>query len=146
MRWLPGHSPLWDCEIALASGVLGGSTQVTVATGDNLVTFGDLIVEEAGLSYDMTITCISTDGKQEVTAMSLPFHVHDYPTTGMLRETAIKFTFKGPYKKIENILNDFDTALGTVSCKGCPSSMGRRKREAAEQPTELCFSPLGKEC
>merc|ERR1711974_271538 len=72
-------------------------------------------------------------------------HVHDYPEVGMLRETDVRFTFKGPLKKVEGILSNFNNAMGTVTCKGCPAGMGgRKKRDTSSQPLnlDLCFSPL----
>merc|ERR1712045_902230 len=99
---------------------------------------------EAGLSYDLEVTCVSSDGGIYLTAQSQPFHVHDYPEVGMLRETDVRFTFKGPLKKVEGILSNFNNAMGTVSCKGCPAGMaGRRKRDTSSQPInlDLCFSP-----
>merc|ERR1712130_849619 len=86
---LAAHS--WDCAIALVNGTLNGTTEIVVGSGDNMVTFDDLMVEEAGLSYDLEVTCTSSDGNIYLTAMSKPFHVHDYPEVGMLRETDVRF-------------------------------------------------------
>merc|ERR1711862_208194 len=140
---LAAHS--WDCAIALVNGTLNGTTEIVVGSGDNMVTFDDLMVEEAGLSYDLEVTCTSSDGNIYLTAMSKPFHVHDYPEVGMLRETDIRFTFKGPLKKVEDILSNFNDAMGTVTCKGCPAGMGgsRKKRDTSTQPLDLdlCSHP-----
>jgi len=139
----------WDCAIALVNGTLNGTTEIVVGSGDNMVTFDDLMVEEAGLSYDLEVTCTSSDGSIYLTAMSQPFHVHDYPEVGMLRETDVRFTFKGPLKKVEGILSNFNNAMGTVTCKGCPAGMGgRKKRDTSSQPLDLdlCFSPLTEGC
>jgi hypothetical protein len=144
---LAAHS--WDCAIALVNGTLSGTTEIVVGSGDNMVTFDDLMVEEAGLSYDLEVSCTSSDGNIYLTAMSQPFHVHDYPEVGMLRETGVKFTFKGPLKKVEGILSNFNDAMGTVSCKGCPAGMGgRKKRDTSSQSLnlDLCFSPLTEGC
>merc|ERR1712110_1315409 len=135
---------------SLVNGTLNGTTEIVVGAGDNLATFDDIMVEEAGLSYDLEVTCSSTDGSIYLSAMSKPFHVHDYPEVGMLRETDIKFTFKGPLKKVEGILSNFNNAMGTVSCKGCPAGMGgsRKKRDTSSQSLNIdpCFSPLTEGC
>jgi len=144
---LAAHS--WDCAIALVNGALIGTTEIVVGSGDNMVTFDDLMVEEAGLSYDLEVSCTSSDGNIYLTAMSQPFHVHDYPEVGMLRETDVRFTFKGPLKKVEGILSNFNDAMGTVTCKGCPAGMGgRKKRDTSSQPLnlDLCSSPLTEGC
>merc|ERR1711974_393436 len=67
---LAAHS--WDCAIALVNGTLNGTTEIVVGSGDNMVTFDDLMVEEAGLSYDLEVTCTSSDGSIYLTAMSQP--------------------------------------------------------------------------
>merc|ERR1712203_742933 len=144
---LAAHS--WDCSIALVNGTLNGTTEIVVGPGDNMATFDDIMVEEAGLSYDLEVTCVSSDGGIYLTAQSQPFHVHDYPEVGMLRETDIKFTFKGPLKKVEGILSNFNSAMGTVTCKGCPDGMtGRKKRDTSSQPLDLdlCLTPLTEDC
>ena len=144
---LAAHS--WDCSIALVNGTLNGTTEIVVGPGDNMATFDDIMVEEAGLSYDLEVTCVSSDGGIYLTAQSQPFHVHDYPEVGMLRETDIRFTFKGPLKKVEGILSNFNSAMGTVTCKGCPDGMtGRKKRDTSSQPLDLdlCLTPLTEEC
>merc|ERR1712130_237733 len=140
---LAAHS--WDCAIALVNGTLNGTTEIVVGSGDNMVTFDDLMVEEAGLSYDLEVTCTSSDGNIYLTTMRKPFHVHDYPEVGMLRETDVRFTFKGPLKKVEGILSNFNNAMGTVTCKGCPAGMGgsRKKRHfhSASRPRPLLLTP-----
>merc|ERR1712004_359586 len=57
---LAAHS--WDCSIALVNGTLNGTTEIMVGPGDNMATFDDIMVEEAGLSYDLEVTCVSSDG------------------------------------------------------------------------------------
>ena len=144
---LAAHS--WDCSIALVNGTLNGTTEIVVGPGDNMATFDDIMVEEAGLSYDLEVTCVSSDGGIYLTAQSQPFHVHDYPEVGMLRETDVRFTFKGPLKKVEGILSNFNSAMGTVTCKGCPDGMtGRKKRDTSSQPLDLdlCLTPLTEDC
>merc|ERR1719350_974003 len=144
---LAAHS--WDCSIALVNGTLNGTTEIVVGPGDNMATFDDIMVEEAGLSYDLEVTCVSSDGGIYLTAQSQPFHVHDYPEVGMLRETDVRFTFNGPLKKVEGILSNFNSAMGTVTCKGCPDGMtDRKKRDTSSQPLDLdlCLTPLTEDC
>jgi hypothetical protein len=138
----------WDCTVALVNGTgtLSGTTEVTLAAGENTATFDDLMMDEPGLSNDLEVACTSSDGSTYLSAISAPFHVHDYPTTGMLRATDVQFTFKGPLQKVEGILANFNSAIGTVSCTGCPAGMAgtRRKREATEKKADLSLwsSPL----
>ena len=136
---------IWDCTATLANGILSGTTEISVAAGQSEVTFDDLTVEQPGLSYDIDIICITTDGNQTLTAEGAPFHVHDFPETGMLRKTETKFTFKGPLKKVEDILASYVPAMGSVTCEGCPAGMvgGRRKRSAENLAIDMCVSPLG---
>ena len=63
----------------------------------------------------------------------------------MLRKTETKFTFKGPLKKVEDILAGYVPAMGSVTCEGCPAGMvgGRRKRSAENLAIDMCASPLG---
>merc|ERR1712045_155994 len=63
----------WDCTIALVNGTLNGTTEIVVGSGDNMVTFDDLMFEEAGLSYDLEVSCTSSDGNIYLTAMSKRF-------------------------------------------------------------------------
>jgi hypothetical protein len=142
---LSSHS--WDCTVALVNGTgtLSGTTEVSLAAGENTATFDDLMMDEPGLYNALEVACTSSDGTY-LSAISAPFHVHDYPTTGMLRATDVKFTFKGPLKKVENILGNFNSAIGTVTCQGCPAGMvgRRRKREATGRKADLNLwsSPL----
>ena len=55
---------IWDCTATLANGILSGTTEISVAAGQSEVTFDDLTVEQPGLSYDIDIICITTDGNQ----------------------------------------------------------------------------------
>merc|ERR1711862_170952 len=52
---------------------------------------------------------------------------------------------KGTLKKVEDILSNFNDAMGTVTCKGCPAGMGgsRKKRDTSTQPLDLdlCSHP-----
>jgi len=127
----------WDCSIALTNGTITGTTDITVPMGENMVTFDDLMVEQAGLSYDLSITCTSSDGITILDAVSAPFHVHDYPTTGLMLQTVTTFTFKGPYSKVQDILQDFS---GTMTCVGCPGNMG--SDQLYIEPLPVHFSPL----
>ena len=114
---------VWDCTVSLASGSLGGNLEKTLDAGQNTITFDDLIVEQPGLSYDLDVTCVTTDGNTTVSAMSAPFHVHDFPTTGSLAVSGTNFVFKGALKAVEDILKNFNSAMGTATCNGCPPGM-----------------------
>merc|ERR1711962_967293 len=126
----------WDCTIALTNGTVTGTTEVPVATGDNTVTFDDLMIAETGLAYDLSISCVSDDGITILDAVGAPFHVHDYPTSGLLQTTTTTFTFSGTYEKVKDILDKFP---GSFDCTGCPST-------GADQlyiiPLDPVFSPL----
>ena len=65
--------------------------------GKNTATFTDLILTDAGLNYDLQSECTSVEAGITVSAKSAPFHVHDYPDTGLLRKTATAFKYKGPF-------------------------------------------------
>merc|ERR1719347_121004 len=45
----------WDCSASLTNGNLTGTTNISVSTGDGVVMFDDLIVEESGLDYDIKL-------------------------------------------------------------------------------------------
>ena len=83
--------------------------------------FTDLVLTDAGLNYDLQADCSSLEASVTVTAKSAPFHVHDYPETGLLRKTVTGFTFTGPYGQVESIIKAYNKGLiGMASCKGCP--------------------------
>jgi len=94
------------------------------------------MIAETGLAYDLSIACVSYDGVTILDAVGSPFHVHDYPTTGLLRQTTTTFTFSGAYVKVKDILDGFP---GTFECSGCPSSSGD---ELNIEPLDRQFSPL----
>jgi len=137
----------WDCYASLMSGNLSGTTNITVPAGDGAVVFDDLIVEEPGTNYDIVVDCTSSETNETISAMTVPFHVHDYPEVGMLRQTVTTFGFKGPLKKVANILSAFEGSMGTVTCKGCPPGTVARSGPVAHDDVDVgsyneCWPPI----
>jgi len=54
-------------------------------------------------------------------AVSLPFHVHSYPDTGLLRKTTTGFKFSGLFSQVEALVDAYNNGLVTaLTCDGCP--------------------------
>jgi len=136
----------WDCYASLLSGVLTGTTNITVTGGSSVVLFDDLLVEVPGTDLDIKIECTSSATNETISVLSPPFFVHDFPETGMLRQSITTFSFKGSLKKVSSILDAFESSMGSVSCKGCPPGFadGDAKVGAREAtgPYNECWSPL----
>jgi len=137
----------WDCYASLMSGNLSGTTNITVPAGEGAVVFDDLIVEEPGTNYDIVVDCTSSETNETISAMTIPFHVHDYPEVGMLRQTVTTFGFKGPLKRVAKILSAFEGSMGTVTCKGCPPGTVARSGPVADDDVDVgsyneCWSPI----
>eukprot|EP00090_Calanus_glacialis_P017096 TRINITY_DN2671_c0_g1_i4.p1 TRINITY_DN2671_c0_g1~~TRINITY_DN2671_c0_g1_i4.p1 ORF type:complete len:4502 (+),score=1148.36 TRINITY_DN2671_c0_g1_i4:1085-13507(+) len=137
----------WDCYASLMSGNLSGTTNITVPAGDGAVVFDDLIVEEPGTNYDIVVDCTSSETNETISAMTIPFHVHDYPEVGMLRQTVTTFGFKGPLKRVAKILSAFEGSMGTATCKGCPPGTVARSGPVADDDVDVgsyneCWSPI----
>jgi len=138
----------WDCYAYLMSGNLSGTTNITVSMGDGAVVFDDLIVEEPGTNFDIVVECMNSNTNETITAMTPPFHVHDYPDVGMLRQTVTTFAFKGPLKKVGKILNAFEGSMGSANCKGCPSGSLPKADKVVDDDVVVrfyneCWSPIG---
>ena len=104
--------------------------------GKGKVAFTDLILTDAGLNYDLQADCFSSEAGVTVTATSAPFHVHDYPETGLLRKTATGFKFTGPYQQVDKIIKAYNSGLiGMATCDGCPP--GTLPKQKAFQAEEL---------
>ena len=119
-----------------------------IFTGDGAVVFDDLIVEEPGTNFDIVVECMNSITNETITAMTPPFHVHDYPEVGMLRQTVTTFAFKGPLKKVGKILNAFEGSMGSANCKGCPSGSLPEADEVVDDDVVVrfyneCWSPIG---
>merc|ERR1711892_827897 len=138
----------WDCYAYLMSGNLSGTTNITVPIGDGAVVFEDLIVEEPGTNFDIVVECMNSITNETITAMTPPFHVHDYPDVGMLRQTVTTFAFKGPLKKVGKILNAFEGSMGSANRKGCPSGSLPEADKVVDDDVVVrfyneCWSPIG---
>lgn len=96
--------------------------------------FEDLIIDVPGLNYKLEVTCFSADyDNGTITTVSPAFHVYDYPETGLLRKSATMFSFKGAYKLIDDLIESFDSSMGTLVCTGCPAKVtASRKKRGAE--------------
>jgi len=113
----------WDCSISLRSGDsnLTGTTDITLSAGTNKAVFSDLALETAGVNYDLKVDCYSTEASKTVMAVSLPFHVHDYPETGLLRKTSTGFKFTGLFSQVESLVDAYNQGLiSALTCEGCP--------------------------
>ena len=87
--------------------------------------FDDLNIDQPGLNYKVETTCFSSSyDNSTITTVSPAFHVHEYPKTGLLRQSGTMLTYKGPLAMIENLIESFDSSMGVLKCKGksCPTS------------------------
>lgn len=119
----------WDCQIFLSNGQgnLTGSTNGTIAAGKNTGMFTDLILTDAGLNYDLQAECFSPEAGKTVTVRSAPFHVHDYPETGLLRKTATAFKYKGPFEQVAKVIKAYTNGIIEIeTCKGCPAGINQK--------------------
>jgi len=119
----------WDCQIFLSTGQgnLTGSTNGTIAAGKNTGMFTDLILTDAGLNYDLQAECFSPEAGKTVTVRSAPFHVHDYPETGLLRKTATAFKYKGPFEQVAKVIKAYTNGIIEIeTCKGCPAGINQK--------------------
>jgi len=118
----------WECSISLLAGdnagVLTGTLTKTIAPGENAAVFDDLSIDAPGIDYRVATECSSPNYEMgSVVKISPPFSVHDYPETGMMKNSAIDFMFTGTYDKIMNVIAAFESSV--VECKNCPTSQSR---------------------
>jgi len=120
----------WDCRIFLSAGQgsLTGETNATIEAGKNAGLFTDLILTDAGLNYDLQAECTSMEAGITVTARSAPFHVHDYPDTGLLRKTVTEFKYTGPFAQVGKVINAYTKGIIDMECKGCPAPAPARQK------------------
>ena len=92
----------WQCTISLLKGVgnLTGTTEVTVKAGRSKAGFMDLSLDTPGVNFELKVDCYSVEATMTVMAVSLPFHVHSYPDTGLLRRTTTGFKFSGLFSQV----------------------------------------------
>ena len=107
-------------------------------TGKRTAAFTDLILTDAGLNYDLQADCMSLEAGITVTVKSSPFHVHDYPDTGLLRKTATVFKFKGPFAQVGKVINAYTNGIIDMeTCKGCPPGTKQKTVQAPNQKVEI---------
>ena len=94
----------WECSISKINGAgnLTGTTDITVSAGSK-AKFDDLALTSPGVNFDLKVDCFSPELSTTVMAISLPFHVHSYPATGMLRKTVTGFKFSGRFSQVGSI-------------------------------------------
>ena len=106
--------------------------------GKNTATFTDLILTDAGLNYDLQSECTSVEAGITVMAKSAPFHVHDYPDTGLLRKTATAFKYKGPFAQVGKVIKAYTNGIIDMeTCKGCPAGMKQKTVQPPSKKVEL---------
>jgi hypothetical protein len=129
---IDGYS--WLCILDLTGGqglsALSGAASQSIAMGGDSVTFTDLTVAPMGTDYIIEVFCSSDEAEQQASAMTSPFHVHDWAVTGLLRKTSTSFKFHGLASAVQDIMNSFDDSMGEMTCSGCPGSGTKRKRSA----------------
>jgi len=120
----------WDCSIYLSAGEgnLTGNTNFNITAGKNTAVFSDLILTAAGLYFDLEASCSSVEAGVTVSAKTAPFHVHDYPQTGLLRKTATQFKYSGPFAQIDKIIKAYTSGIVNIdTCQGCPDGLVSKK-------------------
>merc|ERR1711915_975135 len=137
----------WECSATLNGGSLTGTTNISVPTGDGMVVFDDLIIEETGLNYDIIVECETSATNETIFAVTPQFHVHEFPDVGMLRQTVTTFEFKGPLNKVADILSAFEGTMGSVTCKGCPPGVVQASADSDSDEIpggnyNECWSPI----
>ena len=92
----------WHCTISLFKGFgnLTGTTEKTVDAGRTKAGFMDLALDTPGVNFELKVDCYSEEATMTVMAVSLPFHVHSYPDTGLLRKTTTGFKFSGLFSQV----------------------------------------------
>merc|ERR1711936_1013907 len=136
-----------ECTATFNNGNFSGTSVSTVAPGDGLVVFDDLIVEEMSLNNIMTIECFGNNTSSTISDTSVMFHIYDAPTTGLLTQVDTSFSYKGKISVVQAIIDSFDSNMGTISCVGCPGGIGSdsRRRRSIQSDVESyndCWSPL----
>jgi len=137
----------WDCYAYLTNGNISGTQNISVATGSGVVMFDDLLVEEVGMDLLLMAQCESSVDRSIISATSPPFYVHNFPSTGLMRQTVTTFDFSGPLGKVSSILAGFEGSMGTATCNGCPAGL---LTSADQKPNKKnpfkklnnCWSPL----
>jgi len=117
----------WECTLSLLAGdntgELSGTLTKTLSAGENVAIFDDIAIDAPGLGYRVVTECTSNEYEGgSVVKVSPEFSVHDYPETGMMKNSEIEFTFNGPYDKIMDVIGAFESSV--VTCENCPTNIG----------------------
>jgi len=135
----------WECKILLldansTTANMTGPTSVSLATGKNSAVFTGLQINEEGEDFRLKLDCFSPEASVTVLATSEPFHVYEYPITGLVRKTETTIKFKGLFGQIEAVMEAFNQGMvSSFVCEGCPAPIagdkkpGQRKRRGATQ-------------
>jgi len=134
----------WECTATFNNGNFSGTSVSTVAPGDGLVVFDDLIVEEMSLNNIMTIECFGNNTSSTISDTSVMFHIYDAPTTGLLTQVDTSFSYKGKISVVQDIISSFNSNMGTISCVGCPGGIGSDSKKKGKNKKSFndCWSPL----
>ena len=96
-------------------------------------------IPESATNVHFTATCESDDVSDLLTTTSESFHVYPFPKTELVRETQAVVVFKGPYRVVQGLVQDFKPWMGSLTCTGCPGQARSRGLEGGYCP---CHSPL----
>jgi len=94
---------------------LGGTTEVPVVDGK--ATFTDLEVTGTVTGGMLVVSCSDEDEFNHI-GTSEEFNVHAYPQTGQLKETTSGFTYKGPSKNVESVVE----AMAAFMAQAAPAA------------------------
>ena len=91
-----------------------------LSSGESLVVFDDLLIEEMTLNNRLTIDCFGNSTSTSLLATSELFHVYDAPTTGLQTKVTTAFSYTGKVENVLDLIEAFEPSMGTISCDGCP--------------------------
>ena len=91
-----------------------------LSSGESLVVFDDLLIEEMTLNNRLTIDCFGNSTSTSLLATSDLFHVYDAPTTGLQTKVTTDFTYTGKVENVLDLIEAFKPSMGSISCVGCP--------------------------
>jgi len=134
----------FDCSVSVNKGMMNGTTSITV-TDDGTALFDDLMIESPDLYYEVTATCSSPETKDIFSESTGMFHVHDFPETGLLAQSVTSFSYKGSWKKIEDVVKN-TPKFELKKCKGCPKTKSFETKSSENEvrfgTPEECMSPI----
>merc|ERR1719206_788772 len=93
----------------------------TVTPGNGSIVFEDVTIPKLGSDQALQVECFSP-AYNTITGQSNPFIAYDFPRTGLLRRTAAKILFTGPYDLVEAAIVAYNELglHGKATCTGCP--------------------------